>query len=155
MHSWFNLNFSKIGTVAIAAIIFCIPLLKFNCYKSYQFRLQILASLLIWIVIFNHRGESPTYVISLFGVGIWFFSQPPNVVNKILLWLCLIFTSFTSTDLITPGWITEKYVDTYSIKAVFSIMIWTKLIVDLMTKKHFKCIGGNGAKNNELVPSMI
>ncbi len=147
VHSWFNLNFSKIGTVAIAAIIFCIPLLKFNCYKSYQFRLQILASLLIWIVIFNHRGESPTYIISLFGVGIWYFSQPPNIVNKILLWLCLIFTSFTSTDLITPGWITEKYVDTYSIKAVFSIIIWIKLIFDLMTKKHFKCIGGDEAEN--------
>ncbi|MGI8635907.1 MAG: glycosyltransferase family 87 protein [Segetibacter sp.] len=155
VHSWFNLNFSKIGTVAIAAIIFCIPLLKFICYKSYQFRLQILASLLIWIVIFNHRGESPTYIISLFGVGIWYFSQPPNIVNKILLWLCLIFTSFTSTDLITPGWITEKYVDTYSIKAVFSIIIWIKLIVDLMTKKHFKCIGGDEAENKELVPSLV
>ncbi|MDQ6812911.1 MAG: DUF2029 domain-containing protein [Bacteroidota bacterium] len=139
IHSWFHLNFSKIGTVLVAAIVFCIPLLKFNCYKVYNFRLQILASLLIWIVIFNHRGESPTYVIALTGVGIWYFSQPSNAVNKTLLWLCLIFTSFTSTDLITPGWITEKYVDTYSIKAVFSIIIWGKLIVDLMIKEQFRC----------------
>jgi hypothetical protein len=87
VHSWFHLNFSKIGTVAIAAIIFCIPLLKFKWYRSYFFRLQILASLLIWIVIFNHRGESPTYIIALTGVGIWYFSQTPNLVNKTLLWL--------------------------------------------------------------------
>lgn len=148
VHSWFNLNFSKIATVAVAAIVFCIPLLKFNCYKLYKFRLQILASLLIWIVIFNHRGESPTYVIALTGVGIWYFSQAPNIVNKVLLWLCLIFTSFSSTDLITPGWITEAYVDTYSIKAVFSIIISIKLIVDLMTKKQFKCIDGVDPPNN-------
>ena len=134
VHSWFNLDISKIGTVMVAALVFCIPLLKFSCYKLYHFRLQILASLLIWIVIFNHRGESPTYIISLAGVGIWYFSQPTGTTNKTLLWLCLIFTSFTSTDLITPGWITEKYVDTYSIKAVFSIIIWVKLIVDLMTR---------------------
>lgn len=153
VHSWFNLNFSKIGTVAVAAIIFCLPLLKFNCYKIYRFRLQVLASLLIWIVIFNHRGESPTYIISLVGVGIWYFSQPPTTANKILLWLCLIFTSFTSTDLITPGWITEKYVDTYSIKAVFSIIIWFKLIVDLMTKEKFKCAEEEDAKK-ETVASL-
>jgi hypothetical protein len=154
VHSWFNLNFSKIATVGIAAIVFCIPLLKFNCYKAYNFRLQILASLLIWIVIFNHRGESPTYVIALIGVGIWYFSQPANTTNKTLLWLCLIFTSFTSTDLITPGWITEKYVDTYSIKAVFSIIIWFKLIFDLMTKKQFKCTADNEAANKEVVPAI-
>jgi len=154
VHSWFNLNFSKIGTVAVAAITFCIPLLKFNCYKLYSFRLQILASLLIWIVIFNHRGESPTYIISLVGVGIWYFSQPPTAANKMLLWLCLIFTSFTSTDLITPGWITEKYVDTYSIKAVFSIIIWVKLIVDLMTKKQFKCVEEEDAKKGNAVASL-
>jgi hypothetical protein len=154
IHSWFNLNISKIGTVIVAALIFCIPLLKLRCYKFYSFRLQILASLLIWIVIFNHRGESPTYVISLIGVGIWYFSQPANTTNKILLWLCLIFTSFTSTDLITPGWITEKYVDTYSIKAVFSIIIWCKLIYDLMTKKQFLCIEHAEAEDEKLVAAI-
>ncbi|MCW3111185.1 MAG: hypothetical protein JWQ09_5691, partial [Segetibacter sp.] len=102
IHSWFNIEISKIGTVAIAAIIFCIPLLKVNCYKLYSFRLQILASLLLWVVIFNHKGESPTYIIAMAGVAIWYFSQPPNTVNRILLWLALICTSFTSTDLITP-----------------------------------------------------
>lgn len=153
VHSWFNLNFSKIGTVAVAAIVFCIPLLQFRCYKLYYFRLQILASLLIWIVIFNHRGESPTYIIALTGVGIWYFSQPSNAANKTLLWLCLIFTSFTSTDLITPGWITEKYVDTYSIKAVFSIIIWCKLIYELMTKKQLASIDWGDAGNKESVPA--
>lgn len=150
-HSWFNLNFSKIGTVAVAAIIFCIPLLKFKCYKLYNFKLQILASLLIWIVIFNHRGESPTYVIALTGVGLWYYSQPPNVVNKTLLWLCLIFTSFTSTDLITPGWITEKYVDTYSIKAVFSIIIWFNLIFDLVAGKSLQPLRKKITPNNQSV----
>jgi hypothetical protein len=150
IHSWFNLKFSKIATVAVAAIVFCIPLLKFNCYKKYSFRLQILASLLIWIVIFNHRGESPTYIIALVGVGIWYFSQPANTTNRTLLWLCLIFTSFTSTDLITPGWITEKYVDTYSIKAVFSIVIWCKLIFDLLTKSQFKCLKDDEVPSEEL-----
>lgn len=143
VHWWFNIDIPKPGIVVVAAIAFCVPLVKFKCYSSYFFRLQILASLLIWIVIFNHRGESPTYVIAMTGVGIWYFSQPANLVNKILLWLALIFTSFSSTDLITPAWITEKYVDGYSIKAAFSIVIWFKLNIDLMTKKEFSCAALN------------
>lgn len=154
MHSWFNLNISKIGTVVVAASVFCLPLLKVSFYKFYTFRLQIVASLLIWIVIFNHRGESPTYIIALTGVGIWYFSQHTTTVNKILLWLCLVFTSFTSTDLITPGWITEKYVDTYSIKAVFSILIWFKLIVELMTNNQVFYINKEDKSNKEGVPAM-
>lgn len=140
IHSWFGIQISKIGTVAVAAILFCVPLLKVNYYKFYSFRLQILASLLLWIVIFNHKGESPTYVIAMAGVAIWYFSQPPNAANKILLWLALIFTSFSSTDLITPGWINDKFVEPYAIKAVFCSIIWFKLNFDLITKKQLSFI---------------
>ncbi len=135
IHSWFNINISKIGTVAVAAIVFCIPLLKVKYYELYSFRLQILASLLLWLVIFNHKGESPTYIIAMAGVAIWYFSQPPNLTNKVLLWLALIFTSFSSTDLITPGWINDHFVEPYSIKAIFCSIIWLKLIFDLITEK--------------------
>lgn len=136
MHSWFHLNISKIGTVAVAAVIFCIPLLKIKLYKLYSFRLQILASVLLWIVIFNHRGESPTYIIAMAGVAIWYFSQKPVLSNKILLWLALIFTSFSSTDLITPGWINDRFIEPYSIKAIFCCVIWFKLIYDLITESY-------------------
>lgn len=136
IHSWFHVNLSKIGTIVVAAVVFCIPLLRTNLYKFYLFRLQILASLLLWIVIFNHKGESPTYIIAMAGVAIWYFSQPATAANKVLLWLCLIFTSFSSTDLITPGWINDTYVEPYSIKAIFCSVIWLKLIIDLVTKKE-------------------
>lgn len=135
MHSWFNIEISKIATVAVAAIVFCIPLLKVKSYRLYSYRLQILASLLLWIVIFNHKGESPTYIIAMAGVAIWYFSQPANKANRILLWLALIFTSFSSTDLITPGWINDSFVEPYSIKAVFCSIIWFKLIFDLLARE--------------------
>ena len=140
MHSWFNVTVSKIVVVGVAALIFCIPLFKVKCYKLYSYRLQMLASVLLWIVIFNHKGESPTYIIAMSGVAIWYFSQPPNTVNKILLWLSLIFTSFSSTDLITPGWINDKFVEPFSVKAIFCIIIWFKLIFDVITEKSLRGI---------------
>jgi len=135
IHSWFKIALPKLLVVAVAVVIFCIPLLKFKYYKLYFFRLQILASILLWIVIFNHKGESPTYIIAMEGVASWYFSQKRDKLNTILMWLSLIFTSFTSTDLITPGWINDKYIEPYSVKAVFCSFIWFKLIIDLITER--------------------
>ena len=135
MHTWFKINLPKTQAVAVAAIVFCLPLLRFTLYKLYFFRIQIVASILLWIVIFNHKAENPSYIIALCGAAIWYFSQKPGRVNKTLLWLCLIFTSFSSTDLITPGWIESKFVEPYAVKAVFCCIIWFKLIIDLITER--------------------
>ncbi|MDB5246299.1 MAG: hypothetical protein JWQ40_693 [Segetibacter sp.] len=140
MHSWFNLDLPKTGTVAVAALVFCLPLLKFKLYKLYFFRLQVLASILLWIVIFNHKGENPTYIIAMSGIAIWYFSQKTTSGNKILLWLAVIFTSFSSTDLITPGWIAERYVEPYAVKAVTCCVIWFKLLFDLMSENFTNAV---------------
>jgi hypothetical protein len=132
LHSWFNVEVPKLGIIVIAAIVFCLPLLRVKLYSLYVFRAHILASILLWIVVFNHKGESPTYIIAMAGAGIWYFTQQKNKVNTMLLLLALVFTSFSSTDLITPGWIATKYIEPYSIKAVFCFIIWAKLITDLL-----------------------
>jgi Glycosyltransferase family 87 len=138
LHSWFSVKISKEWITIAGAALFMIPFVKYNCYRLYTFRLQILASLLIWMVIFNHKAESPTYIIAMTGVAIWYFSQPPRRINRILLWGCLIFTSFSSTDLITPNWIKNQYIEPYAVKAVFSTIIWVKLLWDLLTEKSLR-----------------
>jgi hypothetical protein len=135
LKSWFSINLSKGWMMVGGIILLLLPFLKYIYYKVYAFRLQMLASVLIWIVIFNHKAESPTYIIAMTGIAIWYFSQAPDITNTILLWLCLVFTSFTSTDLITPGWINNRYIEPLAIKAVFCSLIWFKLVRDLMKTK--------------------
>jgi hypothetical protein len=136
MNSIFGLAFNKLSVVLGAAIIFCVPFLKFPHYKSFTFRLLMLSSVLIWIVIFNHKGESSTYAIAMAGVAIWYFSQPHNKTNLALLFLCLIFTSFSATEGITPLWIQRAYVSPYSVKAIFCSIVWFKLILDVMFDRY-------------------
>lgn len=149
MHSWFKIDLPKVGTVIVAAVVFCIPLLKVKQYKHYFFRLQMLASVLIWIVIFNHKGESPTYSIALYGVALWFFSQQPTPVHRALLWLCLVFTSFSSTDLITPHWVMNNVVEPYAVKAVFCCIVWGVLIYELLTESYKPDREVEGTANQE------
>jgi hypothetical protein len=134
-HTWFGFNMNKQVFVLIGAVLFCLPLLRFGAWQQPLFRLHMLASVLIWVVIFNHKGESPTYIIAMAGVAIWYFTQPQKGINLALLLLALVCTSFSSTDLIFPYKLARTYVEPYAVKAVFCSLIWFKLIYDLCTMK--------------------
>jgi hypothetical protein len=135
LHSWFSLEISGSILLSAGTVLLLLPYLKTAFFRLYPFRLQMLASVLIWMVIFNHKAESPTYIIAMSGVAIWYFSQPGGRLNGVLFILCLVFTSFSSTDLITPGWINNRYVQPYAIKAVFCTIIWIKLMLDSFSGK--------------------
>ncbi|MGO4292435.1 glycosyltransferase family 87 protein [Chitinophaga sp. RAB17] len=129
-HTWFNMDISKQAFMLTAAAIFILPFIKILYSRETKFNLSMLASVLIWVVIFNHKGESPTYIIALTGVAIWYFTQPPTRLNTTLAVLTLIFTSFSSTDLITPYWIARTYVEPYAVKAVFCSIVWMKIVLE-------------------------
>ncbi|RFS21940.1 DUF2029 domain-containing protein [Chitinophaga silvatica] len=129
-HTWFGMSINKELFVLIGAAIYAAPFLWLAYKKDSRFNLSMLASALIWVVIFNHKGESPTYIVALSGVAIWYFTQPANRTNTILVWLTLIFTSFSSTDLITPYWIARTYVEPYAVKAVFCTIVWAKIVIE-------------------------
>lgn len=147
-HTWFNMDISKQAFMLTAAAIFILPFIKILYSRETKFNLNMLASVLIWVVIFNHKGESPTYIIALTGVAIWYFTQPPTRLNTTLAVLTLVFTSFSSTDLITPYWIARTYVEPYAVKAVFCSIVWMKIVLEpffvaqtskvVIVEKHLK-----------------
>jgi len=59
LHSWFGIE-SKNKIVIIGAVLFCLPFMKYKFFNELKFKLFFLSSILIWIVIFNHKAESPT-----------------------------------------------------------------------------------------------
>jgi Glycosyltransferase family 87 len=133
LQTWFKINFSKNLIIFTGIILFLLPLLQVRKYKIYEFRLLVLCSALIWMVIFNHKAESPTYIISVCGIAIWFFSQNKTRINIILLILTLIFTTLSSGDLF-PHFIKEVFIKPYDIKALFPMIIFGKILYELFEK---------------------
>jgi hypothetical protein len=131
LKTWFNWQVNKTYVSLVGVALFCIPLLRLKAYDNYQYRILILASILIWVVIFNHRAESPTFIIAISGVALWYFSQEQSKVNLFLLILALIFTGLSSTDLF-PKFVRDQYVWPYVLKAVPCILVWGKILYDLM-----------------------
>ncbi len=134
-NSWLHTELPKNLIVLVGAALFCVPLLKIGSYKNYYFRVQILASALLWMVLFNHKAESPTFIIVMAGIGIWYFSQEKNTINAVLLWLSLFGVSLSVSDLV-PSHIKHDYLFPYCIKALLPLVIWLKLLWDLMVRKN-------------------
>ncbi len=126
---WFPQGISKNQIILFGCLIFVFPFFQFWKYKMVHFRLLILSAMLIWVVIFNHKAESPTYIIAMAGIAIWFFSGEKSKLNILLVTLAFIFTTLASGDLM-PAFI-KNYLKYYHIKALFSTVIFVFIWIDL------------------------
>jgi Glycosyltransferase family 87 len=118
------------------AVLLMLPLLRIKQYTSYGFRLLFTASILLWVIIFNHKAESPTYCIAFAGILLWYFTGNKSKTETILTILAFIFVALSPTDLF-PRYIREHFVNPYSLKALFPVIIWFIITVQLLVREHF------------------
>lgn len=135
MHSWFGFEINKLMVVISGATIFLIPFLRIDMYKKYLFRFLALASVLLWMVIFNHKAESPTFIIAMAGVSLWFITSEKSTLNIILFVSAFVFTSLSPTD-IFPRFLRDQFVTPLMLKVFPCIMIWMKIIYDMSILKY-------------------
>lgn len=125
--------------IIVGLILFGLPYLRFKAYSNKKFQLLLLASVLIFTVIFSSGSESPTYIIAFVGVAIWFVIQenPKNNITIALLIFALVLTSLSHTDL-CPRFIIDNYIRKYSLKAIPCIVIWLVIIYEMLTEDFIK-----------------
>ncbi|MDQ3017222.1 MAG: hypothetical protein M3R25_10965, partial [Bacteroidota bacterium] len=134
LESWFKIHANKMVVTISGGLLLLSPLILIKNYKHFHFRLLTICSLLIWIVIFNHKAESPTFIIAMSGVAIWFFSKKPTTIDIILFASAIILTSLSPSDLF-PKPIRKAWVEPYVLKALPCILIWAKIIFEMLTYK--------------------
>lgn len=131
-------SISNLTFLAFGVPLFALPYIRIKQYKNYAFQLMILASTLLFLVLFSSGSESPTYIIAVAGVMIWFTLQKektPFIIG--LLVFVIILTCFSPSDLF-PKFIKQNYIIKYSLKAVPCIVVWLRVIYELMTKDFEK-----------------
>ncbi len=132
-------DFSDLKLVAVAGILFMIPMIKNKLLNLVSFQLRYLALVLISIVIFSSAAESPTFVIAVSGTAIWLILQkkPYRFWVKSLLVLLFLLTILSPTDLV-PFYIREQFVRAYSLKALPCFIIWCCLVYEVWQTKLSK-----------------
>lgn len=148
---WVNLSIHRIvhtfisPEVATPVIIgagitlFCTVYVQVRKFTQTWFRLLMVASVLIFQVIFNPVSESPTYITAVTGVIIWWLCSPKTTPDRVLLISCLVFTVFSPSD-IFPVYLREHFVKPYVLKALPCVLIWFRVIYLMHTAEptgHF------------------
>ena len=116
--------------------LFGLQYLRIKEYKEVSYRLMLLASVLIFTVIFSSGSESPTYIIAFVGVAIWFVIQPKPISKFYisLLIFALILTSLSPSDLI-PKYLKDNFIRPYALKALPCVLIWFAIVYEMLRNK--------------------
>jgi Glycosyltransferase family 87 len=132
-----NVNIPNAPFLLVGLILFGLPYLRINQYKNIGFRLMLLASTLIFTVIFSSGSESPTYIIAFAGVAIWLMvQQNPKKGWIIALFIfAFILTSLSPTDIFPRA--VKEFIRLYSLKALPCVIIWLTIIYQMM-KEDFE-----------------
>lgn len=94
-------------------------------------RRLLLASLLLFAVVFNHMSESPTFVIAFAGVGIWWSVLPRARWRDATVLLALLIGSVGGTDAV-PRHIRLAWIVEPRLKAWVTILAWCAVQYDIL-----------------------
>ena len=132
-----NPEYSDLLILAPALVLFALPYLRFKQWRNEGFRMTLLASVLLFTVLFSTGSESSSYIIALSGVCVWYFAAPWQR-GKADIWLLVfvfLLSSMGSSDLY-PRAIKREYIQAYSLKALPCLIVWLKLCWEMMVKNY-------------------
>jgi hypothetical protein len=135
MYSWFGLEIPKSLLLVVGAVLLTAPLWRRDSFGAYPFRLLYYASILAWVIIFNHKAESSTYVIALTGIAIWYFTQTPVRIRTVLFVGAFVLASLSPTFLF-PAFLRSALVYPLKLKAVSCIAAYARMVVELVGKRY-------------------
>jgi hypothetical protein len=130
LQSWFGLEPPRMLLLGVGGLAMLLPLTNPRAFSRLEFRAVFLGAVLMWMIAFNHLSESPTFVIAMAGIGLWYFSQEGTPAHQVLLWLAFLLVSVTYSDLV-PGRFRDRYVHPYAIKALMVVVIWAVAVAEL------------------------
>jgi hypothetical protein len=131
----FNLpTLSKFYFIIPGLIIFALQYIHFNYFKHAVYRLYLLCSVLLFIIIFNPGTESPTYIIGVPAICLWYSLQTKTKWINFIFVVSIFFSSFSYSDLLTP-WLRKEIMMPYALKVVGCFIVWIVIVIQILTKQ--------------------
>ncbi len=122
----------------VGGVTLLLPLLSLKLYSNFKFRSLYMCLIFCFIILFNHKSESPTFIVATLGVGLWFFMlSNKSKYDLFAVVLYFILATLSPTD-IFPRAIRDVYIVPYSLKALPLVFIYPKILFDIFTLKHCK-----------------
>ena len=129
--AWPNWPIQLAGGVVLLA-----PLARTAAGSDRDFRLRFLGSLLLFSTIFNHQVESPSFVIAMTGVAIWYVRSPRRFADRALLAVTFVILSLGTNELMPEA--IRAFVVQYKIKILPCLVVWLVAQYQLLTGRRVR-----------------
>jgi hypothetical protein len=131
LHLWFGTRSSPFLTEVVGVALLILPLCaQFRRWADADFRLRFLCSLLVFFVIFNHRSESPSFVIAVVGIAIWFVISTPDALTISVIVATVAIVSIGASSAV-PNAIRVGVVMHYRLKSLPCAVAWLVMQAEL------------------------
>lgn len=120
-----------------AVLIFLSQYIRLPYRYNSRYRLYMLCSVLMFPVLFSSSSESPTYIIAIPAICIWYVMQPITRATNIFLFFAILLVSFSHSDLVTP-WVRKNLAVPYALKALPCLVLWLMIAWEILTKQFLK-----------------
>lgn len=130
-------TYSDLWLIIPGLIAFALPYLRLKQYANEAFRQTLLASVLMFTVLFSTGSENSSYIIAVVGVAIWFTAAPwkRSKWDIALMVYVFIFCTMAHSDLV-PRFLRESYIKPYALKALPVVLVWLKLCYEIYVKDY-------------------
>ena len=137
VHRTTGLEFSDLWLMVPGLVLFLLPYLRIVQYKNVAFRQTLLASVLMFVVLFSTGSESSGYIIPFVGVVIWYTAAPWQRTewDVALLVFVFILSSLSPSDLF-PAYLRKEWVQPYALKALPVALVWFKLCFEMLVRDY-------------------
>jgi len=132
-----HLEWPNLPMLIVGMTLFLIPYLQVKRYQQTGFQLLILASVLLFTVLFSTGTEPNTFIIGMVGVAIWFVIQPRPY--KKWQWaifaFVFLFTSMPPSDLF-PAYLRNNFMIPYALLALPCVLAWLIIVNEISRRKN-------------------
>ncbi len=130
-------QFSDLWIIIPGLVLLVLPYVRFSQYKHVAFRQTILASVMMFIILFSTGSESSGYITPFIGICIWYTAAPWQRTGWDIALLVLVFvlSSMSPSDLF-PAYLRKTYVQPYALKALPVTIVWLKLCYEMLTRDY-------------------
>jgi hypothetical protein len=143
-------TYSDLWLIVPGVVLFCLPYLRLRQYVHAAFRQTLLASVLMFCVLFSTGSESSGYIIALTGVAVWYAAAPwqRSRWDVALMVVVFIISSMSPSDLF-PAYLRREWVQPYALKALPVVLVWAKLCWEICTRDYAPLVRQNNASGHD------
>lgn len=127
-----SIYFNDMWLMVGGLLLFFLPYFRVRQFRAAGFQMSMLASVLLFLVLFSSGTETCSYLSAMMGVGLWFVARPMEKVG-LWGWFVVVLVCFGSlANALLPPSVYHGWFFPFALKAAPFAVAWAVLIAEML-----------------------